>query len=474
MLHKIVQYTGAIKGAITLTIGYYMTRYLTRKTIKNTMNKATKRIMIDKYEENLWEFVSASTKATLQGIVETNLRSEEGKVLHRPLGSPKKFPNFNNLMFNIAQLKDFPTPYDVKVDTSVIIGPKAKKPMKIDTPIMISGMACGLALSEKAKVAMAKGTAKVGSATNTGEGVFSSAERRAAKNLIVQYHRGDWNKAPSILKQGDMIEIQIGQGAIAGIGHKSKYKDISPKLRKRIGLKSGQDAVIHARLKKVKKPSDMKKLVDYLRKITGGVPIGVKMAAGKYLEKDMEILVNAGVDVIAIEGAEAATVGSAPIIQDDFGLPTLLAVSRAGRFMEKHNLKNDISLVVTGGLLVPGHFLKAIALGADAVYIGTAALFATAHSQVLDAVPFEPPTQVLWENGAFKDRFNVNLGSKTLEKFLRSCTLELEEAVQALGKTKISEVNKEDLFALDPETCAIAKVDLGYEKRALKKCSFKR
>ncbi|MDW7675460.1 MAG: FMN-binding glutamate synthase family protein, partial [Bacillota bacterium] len=275
--------------------------------------------------------------------------------------------------------------------------------------------------------------------------------------------RGNWNKKKNILQQGDMIEIQAGQGAIAGIGHVTKAKDIPFNIQRKLGLFLGQDAVVPARVKGIKSPKDFKNLVTHLRELTNGVPIAIKFGAGKYVEEDIEVAVEAGVDVVVIDGAQAATVGAPPIIQDEFGLPTLMAISRAGKYFEEQQLKGKVSLVLSGGLYVPGDFIKALALGADAVAIGTAALFAMSHTQVLKAMPFEPPTQVAWQTGHFKGKFNADKAGQNLAKFLKSCTLEMEEAVRALGKTDINEVNKNDMFAVDPYTAAITGVELAYD-----------
>ncbi len=453
----------AIKGITLAAIGYFGGAYLSRKIMKSVVNRVSKRLAIDKYDENVFNFLQSVIRSSPQAIIETNLRSQEGKRIWRPLGSSKKLLKFSDLMFNISQLHTLPIPHTQNVDTQVVIGPCAKKPLVIKIPIIAAGMAYGLALSEKAKVAIAMGTAKAGTATNTGEGAFSEKERIAAQKLIIQYNRGKWNKKPEILQQADMIEIQLGQGAIAGIGHKIPAKDLNIHLKNIMGLKADEDAIVHARINESFSQADLKGLVEYLRDLTGGVPIGIKMGAGKFLEKDMEHAVKAGVDVIALDGAEAATVGSQPIIQDDFGLPTLLAVSRAALFFEKNKLKGKISLIVGGGLFFPGDFLKTLALGADAVYVGTMILFSLSHLENLKALPFEPPSDILWETGHFKDKFNENTGAVNLEYYLKSCTYELEDGVRALGKTAIKEVNKDDMFTLDPRIAAITGVDLGYK-----------
>ncbi len=430
-------------------LGYQAVKFLGRRMFRDVVTDAAKTIMTDLYDENLWELVSAVTKYTPQVITETNLRAQEGKVIKRPLGSPRKFPGLDQLMFNISQLHTMPTPLETPVDTKIIIGKACKRPLIIDLPVMVAGMAYGAALSEKAKVALAKGATLAGTATNTGEGPFLPSERKAAKKLILQYNRGSWNKSDNIIKQADAVEIQFGQGATGGTGHKNNIGFFDIKLQKGFGVGLGKDAVLHARHAEVPHPSQIPRLVSKLKSIAGDIPVGAKIGAGKYLEGDMEWLVNGGVDFITIDGAEAATKGSAPILQDDFGVPTVFAVDRAAEFLHKKGLNNQVSLIASGKIQTPGDILKVLALGADAAYIGGISLFALSHTQVLKALPFEPPTQVVWYDGKFSDKFDVATGAQHLFKYLKSCKEEIEEGVRALGKTSLSQVNKDDLFALD-------------------------
>jgi len=383
-------------------------------------------------------------------------------MIKRPLGSPKKFPNLNSIMFNFAQLHKSPTDESADIDTSVIIGPNAQKPLQIAMPVMISGMAYGLALSAKAKIALAKGSSLAGTATNTGEGAFLPAERKATDKLILQYNRGKWNKSEEILKQGDMIEIHFGQGAGGGVGSIIEEKQLDWKIKRKMGLSWGEKGIIHANFPGMENPNYLNHLVTYLKEVTEGVPIGIKLAASKYLEKDLDIALEAGVDFISLDGSEAATKGTAPILQDDFGLPTLFALSRAAKYFKKHKLKGKVSLIAAGGLASPGDFLKCIALGADAVYIGSIALFAMAHTEVLKAIPWEPPPEIAFYKGKFKHKLNVNKSAKNLANFLIACNEEIKEGVRALGKNGIHDVDKSDLFALDPLTAEVVAIPLGY------------
>ena len=430
----------------------FLSLFLLRKPLINYLHDSVvKRIMTDSYSENLWEFISASTRAGLQPIVENNLRSQEGKIIYRPLGTPRKFLNSDDLLFNIAQLAKLPTPEDRTVNMETVIGPQAARPLQITMPIMITGMAYGLGLSEKAKIALALGATKAGTAINSGEGPFLPSERKAAQHYILMYDRTGRNHNPAVLKQADAVEIQFGQGAIAGIGHPTPYASLPPKARKLMGLKPNQPTVTRARQPGISDPAkDLPLLVNRLRQITGGVPIGAKIGAGHSLEKDLEILVNAGIDFITVDGAEAATRGGPPILMDDFGVPTIIAVNRAGNYLQEQGLKGKITLIASGGLFAPGAFLKAVALGADAVYISTAALFAAVHTQALKSMPFEPPTQTVFAQGNASQKFNVSEGAQSLANFLNSCNLEMIEGIKALGKTSLREVGKSDLRAVSP------------------------
>lgn len=448
------------------TVGFMLTGagiyWLTRYGIKRTINNITRTLMTEPYDRNLMELYSATKRIGFQNVVENNMRAEEGTVIKRPLGSPRKFLHFDELMFNMVQLDKHATEGNVTIDTSVIIGPKAKKPLKVNIPILVGAMANGTALDSKVKVAMARAASAVGTATNTGEAGMLPAERKAARILILQLPRASWARDKKTLKKADMIEIQIGQGAYGGTGHVTKAKELDNTSRRIMGLKKNQDAVINAIMPELKNQGSLKELVAELKKITGGVPVGCKIGCGKYLERDLDVAVMSDVDFITLSGAQAGSSGSPPILQDDFGLPTLHALCRGVKYLENKDLKGKVSLIISGGLFNPGHFLKAIALGADAVCIGTAALYAVSHNQVFQAIPFEPPTQVVWNNGLFKKQFNINKGAKSMEKFLKSCILEMEDGIRALGKTSIREVNKDDLMALTREVAEITGVELAY------------
>jgi len=233
-------------------------------------------------------------------------------------------------------------------------------------------------------------------------------------------------------------------------------------MREMFHRPKGERVVYPARIPGIERPEDLLKKVRELRSITDGIPIGAKIAAGDMLEKDLAWCLEAGLDFIAVSGAEGAAKGAPPTLLDDHGLPTLIALVRAVNYLEKVGAKKEIDLIIDGKIITPGDILKVLALGANAVYIGTAALFATAHTQVLKAMPFEPPTALAWNIGRYSRRFNSKKGASNLYLFLKSCTLEMRMSLSAMGKASIKELAKTDLVAVDPFVAEITGVKLAH------------
>lgn len=454
---------GAIIGtflAIVLlaTIAFCFSRGFVRWAVGHFV----KIVMNDRYPENIGEIVSALTRVSPQKVLENSLRSAEGIAIDRPFGSPRKFLDYDSLLFSPAQLAVLPAPESAKVEMRLTIGPMAKKPLTLEIPLLAGAIGFGVGVTEKAKIAIAKGTAAVGTATNTGEGGFLREERENAKYLIYQYHSAAWTKSPEILKQADAIEIRMGQGATAGTATFIPHQELCGKASQVMNVPDQEYIVIPARHKEVQQPDDLRKLVDQLRELTEGVPIGVKMCASAKLEADLEVAIMAGVDFISLDGGQGGYKGSAPILQDDFGLPTIYAVSRAVRYLQKRGVKEKITLLSGGGYYTPGHCLKALALGADGVYLGTAMLWAMAHDQVTKAIPWEPPTQILFYNGRFTKEFDEQEAAKCLEHFFRAFVHEMRIATLALGKTSIRQVGVADLIATDSMTSKVTNIPLAY------------
>ena len=416
-----------------------------RLIVDKIHDRFLKTLTSDPYHENLVETVSSTMRIGPQVVLETALRAEEGQLIERPMGPVNQFPGLEDLKFNVAQINTLPTEVNTEIDFSITIGKYAKKPLHLQQYMMLAPMAYGVALSKPVKIALAKACGAAGAAYHTGAGAFVMETMDLAHQVIFLYDRGNWPKSREAMLKSKAVEIQLGQGAYGGVGYMTKASAVPSSLRKEFNLPKGQDLITWSRQPEVQNPEDLKKLVDKLRNMTSGVPIGVKIAAGKYLEADLYWICKSGVDFIAVDGAESATKGSPPILQDDFGIPTVFAVDRAAKWLKKYGYQDRVSLIAAGRIRTPGDALKVKALGADACQIGAVALLAVSHNQVHKPLPFEPPTALTWYGEPFADQFDIETGAKSFRNFLESCKLEMAEGIRALGKTSLSQVNREDL-----------------------------
>jgi len=431
-----------------------------RSAVNEAVDKMIKRMARDPYTENLFEWIPVTKKEGLINMIENVMRATQGKPPERPWGSHLHLSPWEKILFNPVHLYRFPTLDDTKISTSVTIGKRAKKPLKISIPLIIAGMSFGGALSKKAKIALAKGATMTGTATNTGEAGIMEEEREAASLLIGQYNRGGWLNTPDKYCRLDAIEIQLGQGAQGSTSQTTAASKIGQEYREVYGLAEGEDAIAHTRLPGV---NNKKQFIELVRKLKDetDTPVGLKIAATHYLEQELQIALEAGVDFITIDGAEAGTHAAAPILEDDLGLPTLYAISRASKYLTKKG-GDSISLIAAGGLANPGQYLKAMALGADAVYIGTAAITALLGDQMTKTSPFEPPSDLVIYDAKMTDQLDVERSSLQLFNFLQASVKEMEAICYTTGKTSLSEISRTDLCTLDPFLSRALGVELGY------------
>ncbi|MBU5592197.1 FMN-binding glutamate synthase family protein [Clostridium sp. MSJ-4] len=422
------------------------------KNITNkSLDKITESMLRDPYDKNMYVMVTGAMKLGLTSLIEATMRGEDGSILHRAYGSSNHNSPWNKLYLNPTQIFQLPVEEFSSIDLSTTIGKNAKKPIKLSMPLMITGMGYGSSLNLNVKLAIAKATSNVGISTNTGESGLCREERELSKILIGQFNRYNCLNKKEQLSQLDGIEIQLGQGAWGGavIGNIPSNK-ADNHLREVFNLKEGEDANRTSRLKEINSPEEIINLIKDL-KSQYDVPVGVKIAGSHYIEKDLEILLRSNLDFITIDGAEGGTSGAPPTLEDHLGLPTLYSLSRAYNFLKEKNAENKVDIIIAGGLRNPGEFLKALALGAKAVYIGSIAVVATLQSQTIKATPFEPTPQLFLYDGDKKDDFDIDKGADTLSNFLVSCKEEMKLALMAMGKNQISELNTLDLVSVDKD-----------------------
>ena len=432
------------------------------------------RVVGNRYTENLFGILNVMRHVGAQAFGETMMRAIQGQPVSRPMGSPLQPSPWEKLYFQPVYLRPrMPTPEDVEIDTATTIGPRAQRPLRLDIPILIAAMSYGGALSVQAKIALAQGANLAGTATNTGES-FLPEERRAAERLIIQHHRGLWPNGtvnrPDILEQADAIEIHLGQGAQAAAAMKTRATSaasINARMRGVYGLDRGEAAEISTRFRGVDSPEQFAEMVRGLRR-EHPVPVGVKLGVSDYIEDDLDVLLQAGVDFVTIDGAEGGTHGGPTALQDDVGLPTMHGLVRAHDHLRRVGTRDNVTLIAAGQLSTPGRMLKALALGAEAVAIGTVAIVALLADQMQKALPFEPPYDLVMHSAAHRwnTALDVDRGAHRLANYLQSCMGEIEYVVQSLGKTAVRDLDRDDLVALDPQVGDLCGVRLAWRPRS--------
>ncbi|WP_285717804.1 glutamate synthase-related protein [Pelosinus sp. IPA-1] len=438
----------------------FLAKPVMRYIIKRVTNDALGKLLTDDYTQNIAELLPSLTRFSLLNLVEMSLRAQTGKALARPLGSPKHFVGYDNLMFSPRQMTSLSLPESAKINMSVTIGSSAKKPLKIKIPLMIGGMAYGLAMSEEAKVALARASKKLGTAANSGEGPFLPEEPGESGKFVLQVCCWSWGaRTNKQIAFADMLEVKMGQGADVGVS-RIEAAEFTGRARVLGGLAPDEPAIVLNAPPGIEKPEDWPRFIEELRQRANGIPIGLKIMATDRLEEELAMAVALGFDAIVIDGCEGGSHATAPIKQDDFGIPSLHALVRAKRFLQD----SQMSLIISGGYFTPGQCLKALALGADAIYLATVPLFALGHNQIPKVAPWEPPTTLIYYNSPTKTQLDVDQAATSVANVLTAMVLEMEEAMRALGKKSLKELSAKDLVALDDITARITGVKSVFDK----------
>ncbi|MBI5681335.1 MAG: DUF2769 domain-containing protein [Methanobacterium sp.] len=381
-----------------------------------------------------------------------------GKSTVSSMGSLKKQPfSFNDIHFIPAQVNKIPLNADEHVNNEVLIGPKAKKPFKVSSPIMISGMSFG-AVCKNVKLVIAKVARELEIAFNSGEGGILNEELEIARNqMIIQYSTGRFGINEKLLKSAAAVEIRFGQGAYPGKGSYLPADKITSEIAEIRGLKEGDAAYSPANHFDMKNPEEIKEKVFELRKITEGAPIGAKIGCGD-IEKDIEVLVNSKVDFIALDGFGGGTGATDLYVRENVGIPIIAALPRAYKYLDELGVKDEISLIASGKLFDSADFAKCLALGADAVYIGTAALIAINCEQYRICYTGNCPTGIATQDPELMKQLNIEEGILKLSNFINISTEEIANFVRIVGKEDVNKLDKNDLISLNKDLSRITGV----------------
>ncbi|MFA8300313.1 MAG: glutamate synthase-related protein [Hyphomicrobiales bacterium] len=365
-------------------------------------------------------------------------------------------PKWTDIQILPAQLARKPLLDEEDVCTKVVIGPRAKKPLELDIPVFISDMSFG-ALSREAKVALSKGAEMAGTGICSGEGGMLYDEKNNNSRYFYELASAKFGFAWDKLKDVQAFHFKAGQGAKTGTGgHLPGYKVVGEIAHVR-GLPEGTSAISPATFTDLKTPRDFKEFSDQVRDITGGIPIGFKLSASQ-IEKDIDFALESGVDYIILDGRGGGT-GAAPIIlRNHICIPTIPALARARKHLDNLNIR-DISLVVTGGLRVPSDYIKAMALGADAIAIANAAIQAVGCLGMRACHTNNCPVGVATQKADLRSRLIVEQSAKQVYNYFTACKDLMKIVTRACGYHSVKEFNKDDLTSFNYEICRMTGIN---------------
>ena len=370
-----------------------------------------------------------------------------GRKIDAAMGILTPKPSWDDILFMGAQLNPAPLNDNDPVDTRVIIGKHAKKPMVIESPVYISHMSFG-ALSAEIKTALAKGSAMAKTAMCSGEGGILPEEKANAYKYIFEYIPNKYSVTAENLKSSDAIEIKIGQGTKPGMGGHLPGEKVTPEIAKLRNKNPGEEVQSPSKFPEINSKEDLKKMVSMLREYSEGRPIGIKIAAGR-IEADLEHCVYAEPDFITIDGRGGATGSSPLMLRENTSVPTIYALARARKYLD--SVGSDISLVITGGLRVSADFAKALAMGADAVAIASAALIAAACQQYRICGSGNCPVGIATQDPELRSRLKVDAAAQRVANFLAVSREEIEMFCRTTGRRSIQDLDVSDLITLDED-----------------------
>ena len=410
-------------------------------------------------------------------IHEIQRAAETGIYDIRGWGAKRRVPHFDDLVFLGASMSRYPLEgYRERCDTDVTLGTRfARHPIHLDIPVTIAGMSFG-ALSAQAKEALGRGATAVGTSTTTGDGGMTPEERGHSRLLVYQVLPSRYGMNPDDLRRADAIEVVLGQGAKPGGGGMLLGQKISDRVAEMRTLPKGIDQRSACRHPDWTGPDDLAIKLTELREITDWEkPVFIKIGASRTYY-DVMLAVKAGADVIVLDGMEGGTGATQEVFIEHVGIPTLPAVRLAVDALEELGVHREVQLVVSGGIRSGADVAKALALGADAVSIGTAALIALGDNSPRYEADYERlgtaagfyddlqegrcPAGISTQDDVLASRLDPLLGGRRLANYLRVLTLECQTIARACGKNHVHNLEPEDLVALTIEAAAMARVPL--------------
>ena len=373
------------------------------------------------------------------------------------MGVPRKdLPHWDDIQILPAQLARKPLADDAPVSTSVTIGPRAAKPLRLDIPLFVSDMSFG-ALSEEAKIALSRGAEMAGTGICSGEGGMLPEEQAENTRYFYELASAGFGWDIALSEKVQAFHFKGGQGAKTGTGGHLPGAKVQARIARVRGLEPGQAAISPATFPDLHSPADFRKLADQVRERSGGIPIGFKLSAN-HIEDDIDFALEASADYIILDGRGGGT-GAAPLIfRDHISVPTIPALARARRHLDARTGR-EVTLVITGGLRVAEDFVKALALGADAIALSNAAMQAVGCIAARMCDSDNCPVGIATQKPELRQRLDVQAGAHRLARYFGASVELMQVLARACGHAGLSGFRPADLTTWKREMAALSGLD---------------
>lgn len=393
------------------------------------------------------------------GVIQSYARDGLSKTGHHgsmdAMGVPRsQLPDWDDLQLLTAQLHKPPLLDEEAVNTKTIIGKNAKKPVELDIPLFVSDMSFG-ALSEPAKISLARGAELAGTAICSGEGGMLPEEQAACSKYFYELASSRFGFSWDKLDKVQAFHFKGGQGAKTGTGGHLPGEKVKGKIAEVRGLEAGQAAVSPPRFPDWTETSQIKEFADEVKARTGGIPIGYKLSA-QHIEKDIDAALEVGVDYIILDGRGGGTGAAPTIFRDNISVPTIPALARARAHLNKTS--PDVTLVITGGLRTPADFIKAMALGADAIALSNSAMQAIGCIAMRACHTNNCPVGIATQKPHLVDRLQIEKSAYRLKNFFEASTELMQVMARACGHHSLSDFNIDDLTTFKKEFSSLTGV----------------
>jgi glutamate synthase domain-containing protein 2/CDGSH-type Zn-finger protein len=360
------------------------------------------------------------------------------------MGVPRhELPHWDDLQIMVAQMATKPLMEDHPVSTELVIGPKANKPLTLKIPLLVSDMSFG-ALSEEAKVALARGAELAGTGICSGEGGMLPEEQAENSRYFYELASAKFGYKEELLRKVQAFHFKGGQGAKTGTGGHLPGNKNTGKISRVRGIPEGQPAISPPTFADLSTVRDFKRFADRVREIAGGIPIGFKLSAN-HIEKDIQFAIDASADYIILDGRGGGTGAAPEMFRNHISVPTIPALARARRYLDEQGESKRVTLIVTGGLRTPIDFVKALALGADGIAISNSAMQAIGCVAARICNTNNCPTGVATQKDELRKKINIENSAKKLQNFFLASTELMKVMARACGHDALSKFTNEDL-----------------------------